>query len=295
MAEEGFSLAQRSAWARPSRSTDSQKGIAMLKLTLAALLAISPSLVVAVEPSTHALQRIGHAGYAFPSAANTQGAYGAYFKTKLVLTNPTLSELTIDIYLATPAGSLRAWNTKIAAATTLQWDNFLEGLGGYYGGAGFLLIERTQSKAFYASAEVYAENANGKFTTPLVGMSTADSVVNTAKGDTGWSMVQGLQVNSSNRANFGCANFSNYTARVQADLYNETSSGVGNPTKRVTVDLPAWGWAQQSVPFSGEQINILFSVVSGGTTDWTFCYGVNVNNQSKDGTLRPAYWGPLQY
>ncbi len=161
--------------------------------TLAALLAISPSLVVAVEPSTHALQRIGHAGYAFPSAANTQGAYGAYFKTKLVLTNPTLSELTIDIYLATPAGSLRAWNTKIAAATTLQWDNFLEGLGGYYGGAGFLLIERTQSKAFYASAEVYAENANGKFTAPLVGMSTADSVVNTAKGDTGWTMSRVLR------------------------------------------------------------------------------------------------------
>ena len=266
----------------------------MKTLAIVCLLAVSCG-IGAAAPSWPAPQRITHAGYAFPSAANSQGAFNAYFKTRVVMTNPTLHELTIDIYLATPAGSFWGWSIKVPAATTYQWDNFLNELGGYYGGAGFLLIERTQSKPFYATAEVWAENSNGKFTTPLVGMSTADSVVNTAKGDTGWSMVQGLQVNSGNRANFGCANFSNYTARIQADLFNETSSGLGSPTRRVMVDLPAWGWAQQSVPISGEQINILFSVVSGGTTDWTFCYGVNVDNASNDGTSLPANWAPLAY
>ena len=80
---------------------------------------------------------------------------------------------------------------------------------------------------------------------------------------------------------------------VRADIYNESSPGILQPTVTRNLTVAPNGWVQSSVPITGERINILFYVVSGGGDLGTYCYGVNVNNQSNDGMSNPALYSPL--
>jgi hypothetical protein len=246
--------------------------------------------LAASEPPARSPQGLVAASYFFPSAANAQGAFGAYYKTRLVLTNPTASAISVVASLNTLTGSGGIQTIALAAGETRIYGNFLQDLFAYTGGGGFSLAESTNSKPFYAVGEVYADAGNGRFSTALVALSADDRVVNLANRETGFSLSTALVVDGSNRANFGCTNMDGTAVAVRADIYNETSA---DPVAKVTLNLMANGWEQQSVPVSGQKVKILFWQLSAGGLYGSYCYGVNVNNQSNDGTLVPALYAPL--
>ncbi len=248
---------------------------------------------LAAEPVSRSPRGGVASSYVFPSAANTPGLNGAFFKTRMVLTNPTGLAISITAELTTDKGSGVTKTIALAASETRIYENFLEEVFSATGGGGVVLWESTNSRPFYAVGEVWAENAGGRFTTPLVGMSADDRVVNLAMQETGFSTSTGLRVNASNRANFGCTNTDATPVAIRADIYNETSVGIAAPTATVTLNVPANGWVQSAVPVSGEKIKILFWQLSAGGLYGSYCYGVNVNNQSNDGTVVPAFYAPL--
>ncbi len=245
--------------------------------------------LAASEPPARNPQGLLAASYFFPSAANAQGAFGVTFKTRLVLTNPTASAISIIASLNTGTGSGGLQTIALAAEETRVYGNFLQDVFTFTGGGGFSLAESTDSKPFYAVGEVYADAGNGRFSTALVGMSADDRVVNLANLETGFSMSTGLVVDGSNRVNFGCANMDATAVAVRADVYNETSS---DPVATATLNLLPNGWEQQSVAVSGRKVKILFWQLSSGGMNGSYCYGVKVNNQSGDGTSIPALYAP---
>ena len=245
----------------------------------------------AAEPPSRGPQGLVAASYFFPSAANAQGSFGAFYQTRLVLTNPTASAISIIASLNTLTGSGGIQTIALAAGETRVYGNFLQDVFTYTGGGGFSLAESTNSKPFYAVGEVYADAGNGRFSTALVALSADDRVVNLANLETGFSMSTGLVVDGSNRANFGCANMDGTPVAVRADIYNE-SSAIDHPAATATLNLKANGWEQQSVAVSGQIIKILFWQLSAGGLYGSYCYGVNVNNQSGDGISVPALFAP---
>lgn len=226
--------------------------------------------------------------YVFPSSANVQGI-GAFFKTRMVLFNPTPSPMTIDMLLSTPNGPVGPQSVNLASLETRIYEDFLSEVFGYTGGAGIRLSESSNSRPFVASAEVYADGANGRFSTAIFGMLVDDRVENVS--ESGLSLSVGLRVNAADRANFGCANADNSPVSVQADFFTSTG-GPTTPARSVQMDLPANGWQQQPVPVTDDQINIRFRSFGGGGLLGVYCYGVNVNNTSADGTSVPAFFVP---
>ena len=248
---------------------------------------------LAAEPVSRSPRGGVATSYVFPSAANTPGLYGATFRTRMVLTNPTGLAISVTAELTTDKGGGVTRTIALGASESRTYENFLEEVFGATGGGGVILWESTSSRPFYAVGEVWAENAGGRFTTPLVGMSADDRVVNLANHETGFSTSTGLRVNASNRANLGCTNADATPVVIRADIYNETSVGVDSPAARVTLNVPANGWVQSAVPVSGEKTRILFWQLSAGGLYGSYCYGVNVNNTSNDGTVVPAFYAPL--
>ena len=226
--------------------------------------------------------------YVFSSSANVQGI-GAFFKTRVVLFNPTPNPMTINALLFAPTGAVGPQSVTLAPSETRVYENFLSDVFGYTGGAGIQLSESSSSRPFVVSAEVYAEGANGRFSTAIVGMLMDDRVVRVSEA--GLSISAGLQVNAANRANFGCSNADNSSVSVQADFYT-SAGGTSTPATSVILNLPANGWQQMPVPVTDDQINIHFRSFGGGGPLGAYCYGVNVNNASADGTSVPAVYVP---
>lgn len=236
---------------------------------------------------------VGNA-YVFPSSANTAGQFGAYFKTKMTIYNPGSSPITVHAFLSTPAGASQTTDIALPANTYTRWDNFLDTVFSYAGGAGINLQESTGTKSFIAVAEVYTESDAGRYSTPLTGLFADDAVVILGNPVASpLSIVAGLRVDSSNRANFGCSSANAAPVQVRAEFWGFTNF-TRNGVTRVTVDLGPFGWVQQAVPAQGDDILAYFWIVSGSPGGGVYCYGVNVNNASNDGTSIPARtWSPL--
>lgn len=257
---------------------------------LAVALLLSPGVTLAEErvlKARSALSIVDNS-YVFPSSANVQGI-GAYFKTRMVLVNPSTAPLTINALLSTPGGPVGPRTVTLAASETKVYENFLADVFGYVGGAGIRLWESTDSRPFVATGEVYADGPSGRYSTPIFGMSNDDRVVSVA--ETGLSLSPGLRVNAANRANYGCANADSSAVSVQADFYT-SAGGTSTPAGTATLSLPANGWQQAAVAVTDDLVNIRFRYFGGGGTRGVYCYGVNVNNASADGTSAPAVYVP---
>jgi hypothetical protein len=233
--------------------------------------------------------------YVFPSTANVQGV-GAYFRTRMVLTNPTGSEITVLATLSTPSGFSASVPIALTSFQTRVYENFLADIFGYTGGGGVNLFEQGAAtggvrKPFLAVAEVYVDGASGRYSSPVPGLGPDDMVVRPAV-ETGFSMVTGLRSNTTNRANFGCSNADLVSVTVRAEIYTSGTPTLGSPAAVEELFLPAGGWGQKAVPVQDELIRILYSVSSGGGGLGVYCFGVNVNNASNDGTPIPATYAP---
>ena len=223
------------------------------------------------------------AGFVFPSAANVAGLNGAFYKTSMNLLNLSAQEITITAGLMTPAGASISKAIVLPANSYRTYGNFLEEVFGYAGGAGISLFDAS-SKPFVAVAEVYTVGASGRFSIPLAGLNGSDAVAVAAGGAT--SVVSGLRVDAGTRANVGCSNLDSVPVTVRLDL-SALSGGVA-ATTRTDIILGPSQWYQQPVPAPGDEIFAFFSVTAGGGPLGVYCYGVNVDNVSNDGTLISA-------
>ena len=133
-----------------------------LKVLALSVFVVAASVSSAAEPRLLESQKaLVGPEYVFPSSANVQGV-GAYFKTRMVLTNPTGSEITVLATLSTPAGFSASVPIALASFQTRVYENFLADVFGYTGGGGVNLVEQGAAtggvrKPFLAVAEVYVD------------------------------------------------------------------------------------------------------------------------------------------
>lgn len=228
------------------------------------------------------------AGYQFPSSANAHGQHDAFFKTKMTLFNPNLQQITINAALQTPSGLSAIEPIVLPAGSARTYENFLQDVFNYTGAAGISLLETTLSHNFVAVGEVYVEGPGGRYSTPLPGLFTSDQVAVSGSGSL--SVSAGLSVTANTRANFGCSNV-NLTQTTVHVLFDAFTNGVLTTTTADLVLGPS-SFAQQAVPIQGSEIFAFFSVTAGGGPFGVYCYGVNVDNTSNDGTDIPAVFVP---
>jgi hypothetical protein len=248
-------------------------GVGVLTLVLAL-----PVLVA--EPS---LADSAGISYVLPSCANASGLFGAYYKTRLTLLNPNGGTLALLFYLLSPSGPLGPVSYTVPATSSVTFDNALQDLFSYTGGGGLVIYTDpstpNRGDQFVVSAQVYVEGPNGLYTTPIPAMTAGDQV-HTPFDTPGESVSVGVQVDAQNRANVACANdASTSTSVVTATLHD--NSGV--QVWQTTMTLGPGVWQQVPVPVNVERGSI--SWVATGSI--TYCYAVNVNDTSNDGTLLP--------
>jgi hypothetical protein len=222
-------------------------------------------------------------GYVFPSSANVLGLNGAFYKTSMKILNLNPQEITISAGLMTPSGAAASKAIVLGANSYKTYENFLQEVFGYTGGAGIALFD-SASQPFVAVAEVYTDSSAGRYSTPLVGLNSSDAVVDSTSGAT--SVAAGLRVAPDTRANFGCSNLDPVPTTVRVGFSAITNGATTTTSTNLT--LGPSQWLQQAVPIQGDDIFAFFSVTSGGGPLGVYCYGVNVNNVSNDGTLIPA-------
>jgi hypothetical protein len=221
--------------------------------------------------------------YVLPSTANVSGLFGAYYKTRLTLLNPNGGALKLDLYLFTPAGLQQSLSYTVPANSSVTFDNALQDLFGYTGGGGLQINTDfsmpNHSDTFVVSAQVYVDGPNGTYTTPIPAMTAGDRI-HTPLDTPGESLSLGVQVDAQNRANAACVNAaSSGTSVVTATL----SDSGGTQVWQTTLSLGPGVWQQVPVPVSVQRGSISWSA----TGPITYCYAVNVNNTSNDGTLLP--------
>jgi hypothetical protein len=226
--------------------------------------------------------------YVLASSANVQGQFGAYFKTRVVLVNPNLSTMKIGVLAATPSGLLPTNPAfTLAPGQVLVLTNFLDDAFQYTGGAALLFATNPDSldphAPFLLTAEVYVEGTSGRYSTPLQLLGEEDRVASSV--DAGYSVSPGVVIDANNRANVGCVNFYTSPATITASLIGGATTLWSN-----TFSLQPYQWQQVSVSLSSAPSGSTVLFRSSGTPQNLWCYAVNVNNASNDGTQIPAIY-----
>ena len=213
-----------------------------------------------------------------PTSANNPGLFGGvFFKTRIVLTNPTNLTFNVAAQVCGPNGLVDTREIDLPANSSKVWDDFLGTAFGYSGPAAIefdswlIPVGGSSDYDFAVTAEVYTDSPNGRFKTTVVNGLGPDSVTGLNK-----TISAGVNVNSSERTNIGVYNESILsTMNVMARVF------AGNVlVEIITFSVPPKGWAQK--PLSAQ--------VTNGTIEWTtdgsaYLWTVGVDNRSNDGTL----------
>lgn len=206
--------------------------------------------------------------WVIPTMANSPGREGAYYRTKVILSNFD-SDLDVTIRLYGPSGPVAWRHQRVKANYYRTWNNFLEQIFDYRGAGA---VEFAGNAPFTVSAEVYTTSSQGKYTTVVhngpVPLKPYSSLAES---------VGVVTVDRSTRTNAGVFNSSNQSQTVTARVYYSASD---DPDQTITFSLPPKAWAQKSVSARGE----------GGYIYWTipreaYLWVVSVDNRSNDGTL----------
>lgn len=211
-----------------------------------------------------------------PTAANSPGPHGAYFKTRVVIHN--LSNRSYDIQVALCTGSGLAKNATLSMRSNQYqwWDNFLETVFSYRGAGALILASdlegdlETSPYKFSVTAEVYADSSGGgRYSTPVV----SGIVPLVDLGTEAFS--SGISVNDRQRVNIGIFNAA--PDDVSAKVYDSS----GNLAETVRFQANKFTWQQKPITRSVTNGYIEWSV-SGGLP---FLWAVTVNNQTNDGMI----------
>ena len=176
-----------------------------------------------------------------PTMANSPGRFGAYYRTKVILSNFDEDlELTVTLY--GPGGFVARRNRSIEANYYWTWNNFLSELFDYQGAGA---VEFSGNAPFTVSAEVYTTSSQGKYTT-VVHNGPAPLTLYLSRA----ASVGVVTVDGATRTNAGVFNNSNRSQTVTANVYYPDSDSE-NPDQTITFSLPPKGWAQKSISARG--------------------------------------------
>lgn len=224
---------------------------------------------------------LANTSWVIPATASVQGQFGAHFKTKVVILNPTASAFPIYATLYNGSGKVKTAVLQVSARSTVCWNDFLsEALG--YTGAGAVWFDSSVAPPggsptykFIVTAEVYTDSPNGRYKT----------FVNNGKN---WKQARpeysltnhGINVSVAERTNIGVFNASTAAKNtVTAEIYN--ASGIKVDT--VTFEMLPNTWEQRAVA-----VPVVNGMIKWSVTGGAYLYAVTVDNQSNDGSLTPA-------
>ena len=205
--------------------------------------------------------------WVIPTMANSPGRHGAYYRTKVILSNFD-SDLDLTIRLYGPGGAVAWRHRSIEANYYRTWNNFLEEVFDYRGTGA---VEFSGNAPFTVSAEVYTTSSNGTYTT-VVHNGPAPLTPYLSRAES----VGVVTVNSSTRTNVGVFNSSDRSQTVTARVFY----GGEDPDQTITFDMPPKAWAQKSVSARGERGYIFWRIPREA-----YLWVVSVDNRSNDGTL----------
>ncbi|MFN8005997.1 MAG: hypothetical protein U0V70_02985 [Terriglobia bacterium] len=108
-----------------------------------------------------------------PTMANTPGALGGIFKTKVVVFNPTAISFPIQVSLYGLTGLVDQKTVDMAAGQIRDYENFLEEVFDYTGAGAvnFDSLSLSGGNAhlvFLVNSEVYIDGPNGRFKTVVM-------------------------------------------------------------------------------------------------------------------------------
>jgi len=167
---------------------------------LAALSALSTPLGAETlrRPTPTVVGAVSH--LLLPTSANVNGQFGAVFKTKVSIFNPTTYDYTIRAGLSTQDGEIASSSITIFSGETVTFGNFLSDVFGYYGAGAIDLDSGNDAYRFIVSAQVYVDTGAGRYTTSV---QFADDLGAITPDRPGYAV--GISVNSNFRTNIGCA------------------------------------------------------------------------------------------
>ena len=209
-----------------------------------------------------------------PVAANSPGRFGAHFKTRVVIFNPTDRDYFISAFLYDRTGQARSKDISMAAYEYRVWDNFLEEVFDYRGSGGILLAAPELDDRFYVTAEVYTDSPNGRFSTTVVnGIDPLAAVGYESNYNVG------INVSASRRTNIGVLNGEMAPSSIEARVYD----GYGTLVQTIRFDLDDEAWQQKSISAPVDNGFVVWDV--NGDSAVHYFYAVEVDNRSNDGTL----------
>ena len=210
----------------------------------------------------------------FRLQSNSPGRFGAHYKTRVVIFNPTSHDYTITARLYNSNGPARRSEIEIDAGAYLVWDNFLEGVFDYRGTGAVWLKADDEGDLFYMTAEVYTDSANGRFSTTVVS-GIIPLLVSSSQPD----FNVGINANRNRRTNIGVWNRETRPSSVEAKVFN----GSGRLLQTIRFDLKAEAWQQKNISASVDNGWVRWEI--NGESKTHYFYAVEVDNKSNDGTL----------
>ncbi len=218
-----------------------------------------------------------------PTAVNTPGRFGAYFKTRVVIHNMTSNDYSIDVALLGPQGPVSQRTLFMRPNQYRWWDNFLEAMFNDSGAGAVVFLsdenidfndsdafERSRFK-FSLTADVYTDSPNGRYSTTVVnGIVPLIDAGNLA-------FNAGISVNANQRTNLGAFNLSENPSSIQARVFDSFGRIVGV----IRFEMNPFSWQQKPISVSVDNGFIRWEI-SGGLV---YLWAVTVDNRSNDGTL----------
>ncbi len=210
-----------------------------------------------------------------PTSANVHGNFGAFFKTKVSIFNAVNATYDIRAGLSVSNGEIAHVFITMAPGQTRTFDNILDDLFGYTGGAAIDLNSGDTSFRFVVNAQVYVDNPTGRYTTAF---QFADDLGDITPSRPGY--VVGISVNSQRRTNVGCASNTSLPQTITFQGFDANNFSVGS---QFTFTLAGFGWAQYAATFTLTNGGIYITA-----SDNAVCFAVEVDNTSNDGTYQLA-------
>ena len=216
-----------------------------------------------------------------PVAANSPGRFGAHFKTRVVISNPTTRDYSIAAHLYGKDGPIRQVRIPINAEKYYVWDNFLEEVFDYRGSGSVWLAASDREVEFYVTAEVYTDSPNGRFSTTVV-----NGIAPAYVEGHGTEYNFGISVNESRRTNIGVWNWELEPSSIEAQVFD----AFGTLVQTIAFELNAEAWQQKSISASVDNGFVRWNI--NGESEAHYFYAVEVDNASNDGTLNWSVKGP---
>ena len=209
-----------------------------------------------------------------PAGANSPGRFGAHYKTRVVIFNPTSRDYSITALLYGTNGPVSRNEIPIESGEYVTWDNFYGDVFDYSGGGAVLLVAPDEKDKFYMTAEVYTDSPNGRFSTTVVNgiiplfVESSDPEYNV-----------GISVNRNRRTNIGVWNWEKKPSSIEAKVFDAS----GTLVQTIGFELKEEAWQQKNISAPVENGHVRWEI--NGESKTHYFYAVEVDNQSNDGTL----------